>query len=595
MLSTFRGFHQATPDPSPPKKGATGEKTTQLRRVLKTSLSESSYGKSITPPLRKMSDLMPLHRRDALKLLAAIPAALVGCSSSVPIAGGFVGPNLEIGHRLRDGFRPVPSDSDWRDVDVVIVGGGIAGLAAGWQLLRSGVENFVVLELEAEAGGTSRGGRCELTAFPWGAHYLPVPAAENRSLVELLEDMQLLERVEPDGRPIVREQFLVREPEERLFVDGLWHEGLVPSEISSESDEAELTAFRAEIDRWVAWRDADGRRAFTIPLANCSTEAEATALDQISMAAWLEQHGWRSKRLKWLVDYACRDDYGSTLELTSAWAGVFYFAARMGKPGDESQPLIAFPEGNARFATHFADRVGQRLRCGIAVSEVKAADDDGQPVRVVGFDTGRNQAVGFRAKRAILAVPQFLASRLVAEFPIDRVMASKQFQYAPWLVANLHLKARPSAAGFSQMAWDNVLVESESLGYVAATHQSGRDYGPTVLTYSWPWCDADVRAARERLLKLTWAQAVEHILADLTPAHRDLRDLVERIDVMRWGHAMIRPSPGFVWSDARRQAAAPWRGLHFANTDLSGMALCEEAFFHGTRAAMEVAGKLSRG
>ena len=124
------------------------------------------------------------NRRDALKLLAAIPAAWSGCSSSTPsspITGEFVGPNLEIGHRLRDGFRPVPNDSEWRDVDVVIVGGGIAGLSAGWQLLRSGVDRFVVLELESEAGGTSRGGRCELTAFPWGAHYLPVPSAENRS------------------------------------------------------------------------------------------------------------------------------------------------------------------------------------------------------------------------------------------------------------------------------------------------------------------------------------------------------------------------------------------------------------------------------
>lgn len=536
------------------------------------------------------------NRRDALKFLVAIPALWSGCSSSAPsspITGEFVGPNMDIGHRLRDGFRPVPSDADWRDVDVVIVGGGIAGLSAGWQLLRSGVKNFVVLELESEAGGTSRGGRCELTAFPWGAHYLPVPAPENQSLIELLDEMQLLERIEPDGRPIVREQFLVREPEERLFVDGLWHEGLVPSEIASESDDAELTAFRAEIDRWVAWRDTDGRRAFTIPLAQCSNAAEPMLLDQLSMSAWLDQHGWRSARLRWLVDYACRDDYGSKLDQTSAWAGVFYFAARMGKPGDESQPLLAFPEGNARIAKHFADRVGERLRCGIAVTEVQT-EDDGQQVRVIGFDTSRDQALGFRAKRAILAVPQFLASRLVAGFPSDRVAAAKQFQYAPWLVANLHLKARPSAEGFSLMAWDNVLADSESLGYVSATHQSGRDHGPVVLTYYWPWCDADVRAARERMLRLTWTEAVEHILADLTPAHRNLRELVERIDVMRWGHAMIRPSPGFLTRDARRQASAAWRGLHFANTDLSGMALCEEAFFHGTRAAQEVAEALPR-
>ena len=62
----------------------------------------------------------------------------------------------------------------------------------------------------------------------------------------------------------------------------------------------------------------------------------------------------------------------------------------------------------------------------------------------------------------------------------------------------------------------------------------------------------------------------------------------ERVDVMRWGHAMIRPRPGFIWGQARLTAARPYRGIHFANTDLSGVALFEEAFYHGLRAADEV-------
>jgi hypothetical protein len=51
---------------------------------------------------------------------------------------------------------------------------------------------------------------------------------------------------------------------------------------------------------------------------------------------------------------------------------------------------------------------------------------------------------------------------------------------------------------------------------------------------------------------------------------------------------MIRPRPGFARSNARREAAAPFRGIHFAHTDLSGVALFEEAFYHGIRAAEEV-------
>jgi glycine/D-amino acid oxidase-like deaminating enzyme len=61
---------------------------------------------------------------------------------------------------------------------VVIVGAGIAGLAAGWKLARSGFADFLLVELESEAGGNSRAGRNAVSAYPWGAHYLPLPNRE---------------------------------------------------------------------------------------------------------------------------------------------------------------------------------------------------------------------------------------------------------------------------------------------------------------------------------------------------------------------------------------------------------------------------------
>jgi hypothetical protein len=43
-----------------------------------------------------------------------------------------------------------------------------------------------------------------------------------------------------------------------------------------------------------------------------------------------------------------------------------------------------------------------------------------------------------------------------------------------------------------------------------------------------------------------------------------------------------------MWGGARALATLPFRGIHFANTDLSGIPLFEEAFYHGLRAADEV-------
>jgi hypothetical protein len=74
----------------------------------------------------------------------------------------------------------------------------------------------------------------------------------------------------------------------------------------------------------------------------------------------------------------------------------------------------------------------------------------------------------------------------------------------------------------------------------------------------------------------------------LRVAHPDIDALVTRLDVMCWGHAMIQPRPGFIWSRERIDAARPVGAIHFAGTDLSGVPLLEEALYHGVRAAEEV-------
>ena len=133
-----------------------------------------------------------------------------------------------------------------------------------------------------------------------------------------------------------------------------------------------------------------------------------------------------------------------------------------------------------------------------------------------------------------------------------------------------------------------MLRDSEALGYVAATHQSLRDHGPTVLTWYRPFAGADCDAERTRLKALDWPTCARMVLDDLRPAHPDLEGLVTRLDVMRWGHAMVRPTPGLLWDPEFLALSRPCGAVHFAHTELSGLALFEEAQDHGVRAAEEV-------
>jgi hypothetical protein len=93
---------------------------------------------------------------------------------------------------------------------------------------------------------------------------------------------------------------------------------------------------------------------------------------------------------------------------------------------------------------------------------------------------------------------------------------------------------------------------------------------------------------RTKLFNYEWRELADVCLTDIARAHPDIYELCERIDVMRWGHAMISPRPNFIWSGVREKAIQPYGNLHFAHTDLSGIALFEEAFYHGLRAAGEI-------
>jgi glycine/D-amino acid oxidase-like deaminating enzyme len=498
-----------------------------------------------------------LTRRDLLSTFLGGSVAALACRRRelLPLPPGeLVGASNEVGHRLRGG--PLPQPSRWETHDVVIAGGGVAGLSAAWRLAQAGIRDVVLFELEPAVGGTARSG----PSYPWGAHYIVTPSAQNATLIRLLDEMGVME----NGAPA--EQFRVRDPEERLFYRGRWYEGLYLRAGASAEDLRQLTAFENEMRTWSRWRDGRGRRAFDIPVAFGSDDAEVTALDRISMREWLDARNFTSPRLRWFVEYATRDDYGTLLDDTSAWAGIFYFASR------DARPSVTWPEGNGRAVKYLAKFA--QARTGWLVTNIAA---NGDVIAVKGDD-----AVGVHTRRVIFAGPQFVARHIIPSRE-----TSPEFTYGSWMVANLSVRERPESRGFP-LAWDNVLYDSPSLGYVVSTHQQGIDRGPTTLTYYYPLCGHDEHHERARLLSAgrdAWADVA---LTDLGRAHPDLRALTDRIDVMRWGHAMVRPKPGFVWSGARRNAGAPHGAIHFANTDLSGVALFEEALYHGVRAAEEV-------
>lgn len=521
-----------------------------------------------------------MRRRRFLQAALAAPW-LAGCASvrkPGEIEGAILGANHTWGHRLRSSS---PSFSGKRTrTEVLIAGGGIAGLSAAWRLAHGGLDDFLVLELENTLGGNSRAQSYPESAAPWGAHYLPVPTAESRSVQRILREMGLLLGFSPSGEPLYSEMELCHANEERLWAFGAWEEGMYPRFGASTAELAQLRDFEQHIAAWQRRRDRQGRKPFAIPVHWSSRDPEILALDRLSMAEYMRRQGWDSPRLRWFVEYGCRDDYGTSLENTSAWAGLHYFAARDGGGFEPQDAQFVWPEGNHQLVRHLAHGLAQRARSGMLVTRVRK----GKTHWEVDAWNGE-QLQGFQARSVIWALPTFLRPHVLGGEPLA------DFTYSPWTISNVVLARTPGSAYTPRvgLSWDNVLYDSPSLGYVVATHQTlSHRQGPSVWTHYRPWTELEPRAARERMLQATWPQIRDGVLTELSTVHPDLPPLVRRLDVMQLGHAMIRPTPGFVWGTSRERAAGARDGLHFAHSDLSGLSIFEEANYQGVRAAQEV-------
>lgn len=553
---------------------------------------------------------MTIGRRDFMQLVGlGGVAAISGCAPEAPLDlpvdcdGSIRGERVRAGHALRDGLGPpfsggsVEADEPLRDV--VVVGGGLSGLTAVWALGRAGVDDLVVLEGSDVLGGVSHGGHINGYPCPWGAHYIGLPDPDSPVLMHLLTDLGVITDFSPRGQPVVDPAFRVRPPVVNVYHGRTVSHDFFPWALASASHRAQYRAFLKDMERWSLWRDSHGRPAFQLPVAYASDAEEVRALDRMSFGSYLDAKGWNAPPLRWMVDNRMTDEYGCRAHEISAWAAILYWAAEGGVRSAAPTPvalpdLISWPEGNFFLVRRLRELLPRgSLHLGAFVVDVRHRADE---VHVTVWDQVEGTSHVYRGRACIFAAPKLRADLVLPELAASSRSHHQRLTYSPWLVANLLVGRMPEHAA-PCLAWDNLIHGSWSLGFLHNGHlvQPRQDPEETFgITFYACFSGATREGARRDLLELDWGTWARLVVDEVERVAPGIAQEISRLDVWRWGHAMVQPAPGMMWGGLREALSAPLGRIFFAGADAGILPLYEEAVYRGVRAAEEALGVLGR-
>ena len=463
---------------------------------------------------------------------------------------------------VRDGGT-IPAPASRRRVEVCIVGGGLAGLAAAYRLRDT---DLVLLEHLGRTGGHAVRGRWKDVSYAECAAYFVEPEPPLDAFYTEMK-FPIRKIKEPSDGALVEGKFIVD-----IFGTGA---GKLPFPDEARRD---FMRMRRDMEKLLKSNDFPN-----MPIEESTPVARR--LDRLTLADWLLKEQKYHPAVKIFVDLYCRSALGApSAEHLSAFAGLNFWAG-------EFAPRYTFPGGNAVAAEMLHAAVEAAGKGRIVNPATAVSVEPGEKSVAVTYLDREGKAHLVEAKTAILACPKFVAHRILKGIPQDQEAAMRELTYGSYVVANVLCSSAITEASYD--TWTNAapftdfivadwVTRSGPAHRAKTKHQVISVYWPTAYDHESPLRDGSYAAYRDGAV------------AGLDKLFPGAAKKVVDVRLTRWGHALCHGKPGW-YTERSPVAKKPVGRVLFAHSDNQGLPSFESALVEGLETGKKAREFLARG